>query len=74
MDRAITAAPATTSGATQETEPEVWAAINSAQGNPNLPTSFRADDRARSLGGTMLLLAAAVALGYGAACFFGSRG
>lgn len=64
MSETITESP-TTTAATQETEPEVVAAISSGEGNPELPTAFRIGTFEVSYGGVALLLAAGAALGYG---------
>ncbi len=56
---------ATSTAATPATEPEVVAAISSAEGNPRLPLSFTIGGASFGIGGLALLLAAGVALGYG---------
>jgi hypothetical protein len=65
MSETITQPP-TSMAATKETEPEVIAAISSGEGSPDLPTAFRIGTFEVSYGGASLLLAACVALGYGA--------
>ena len=60
------AEPPTSSAATRETEPEVVAAISSAEGSPDLPTAFRIGTFEVSWGGLALLFAGAAAIGYGA--------
>jgi hypothetical protein len=58
--------PAPTSGATtRNTEPEVVAAISSADGTPDQPLSFRADGLVNGIGVPLAVLAATLALGYG---------
>ena len=64
MDQDITERPPTSIAATGATEPEVVAAVASAEGRPDLPLSSR--------GGTgfghlrpLLLLGAGLAVGYG---------
>ena len=64
MSETITEPP-TSTAATQETEPEVVAAISSGEGGPDLPTAFRIGTFEMSYGGLALLLAAGAALGYG---------
>ena len=58
------AEPPTSSAATRQTEPEVVAAIASAEGNPLLPTAFRVGTFEASWGGVALVLGAAAAIGY----------
>lgn len=65
--------PPTSTAATQTTEPEVVAAIASAEGNPDLPTAFRVGTFEISWTGTAILLAAAAAVGYGAARWWQRR-
>jgi hypothetical protein len=57
--------PPTSMAATQQTEPEVVAAISSAEGDPDLPTAFRVGTFEISYAGLALLLAGGAALGYG---------
>jgi len=64
MDQEITELPPTSNAATTETEPEVVAAISSAEGSPSLPLSFRVGGIEIPYGRTMLL-AGGLALGYG---------
>ena len=66
--------PAPTSSATTEkTEPEVVAAISSAEGGANLLLALRSGRRAFDIARPQLLLAAAIALGCGAALWLRSR-
>ena len=65
MSETITEPP-TSTAATQETEPEVVAAISSGEGGPDLPTAFRVGTFEVSYAGLAVLLAAGVAIGYGA--------
>jgi hypothetical protein len=65
MSETITEPP-TSMAATQETEPEVVAAISSGEGDPNLPTAFRVGTFEVSPTGLALLLAAGFAIGFGA--------
>jgi hypothetical protein len=65
MSETITEPP-TSTAATQETEPEVVAAISSGEGDPNLPTAFRVGTFEVSPTGLALLLAAGFAIGFGA--------
>jgi hypothetical protein len=67
------AEPPTSTAATRETEPEVVAAISSGEGSPELPTAFRIGGFEVSHGGALLLLAAGLALGYGAARWWQRR-
>jgi hypothetical protein len=64
MDQDITERPPTSSAATSETEPEVVAAVSSAEGRPDLPLSFRSGIGLGHLR-PLLLLGAGLALGYG---------
>jgi hypothetical protein len=67
MDQTI-AQPAPTSNATtKDTEPEVVAAISSGEGGPDLPTAIRIGGPAFGAGRALMLLAAGMALGCGAA-------
>ena len=66
--------PPTSTAATKETEPEVVAAISSAEGGPDLPTAFRIGTFEVSYGGLAVLLAAGFALGYGAMRIWQRRG
>jgi hypothetical protein len=65
MSETITEPP-TSMAATQETEPEVVAAISSGEGDPNLPTAFRVGTLEVSPTGLALLLVAGFAIGFGA--------
>ena len=65
MDQDITEPPPTSSAATRETEPEVIAAIASAEGSPDLPLSFRSGGIGLGHLRPVLLLSAGLALGYG---------
>ena len=65
MDQEITERAPTSTAATRETEPEVVAAISSAEGNPSLPLSFRIGGIEFPVGRTVMLLAGGLALGYG---------
>ena len=65
MDQPITDATQTSTAATSGTEPEVVAAIASAEGGPDQPTSFRAAGIEFPYGRTVMLLAGGLALGYG---------
>ena len=66
--------PAPTSGATtRNTEPEVVAAISSAEGTPGQPLSFRAGDVLYGIGRPLAVLAATMVLGYGAASWWRGR-
>jgi hypothetical protein len=65
MDRDITETPLTSIAATGETEPEVVAAISSAEGSPDLPLSFRSGGIGLGHLRPLLLLGAGLALGYG---------
>ena len=56
VEQEIAETPPTSIAATRETEPEVVAAVSSAEGNPDQPLSFR-------IGG--IGLGAGLALGYG---------
>ena len=58
--------PRTSTAATRQTEPEVVAAISSGEGSPDLPTAFRVGTFEVSYAGLAVLLAAGVAIGYGA--------
>ena len=60
------AQPPTSNAATRETEPEVVAAISSAEGSPDLPTAFRIGTFELSWSGVAVVLAAAAMIGYGA--------
>jgi hypothetical protein len=66
--------PVRTSGATtRNTEPEVLAAISSAEGTPDQPLTFRADDLVYGVGLPLAVLAATMVLGYGAASWWRGR-
>jgi hypothetical protein len=65
MDQDITERPPTSSAATGETEPEVVAAVASAEGRPDLPLSFRSGGIGFAYLRPVLLLGAGLALGYG---------
>jgi hypothetical protein len=65
MDQDITERPPTSSAATAETEPEVVAAVASAEGRPDLPVSFRGSGIGFGRLRPLLLLGAGLALGYG---------
>jgi hypothetical protein len=65
MDQDITERPPTSSAATRETEPEVVAAVSSAEGSPNLPLSFRIGGISIGHWRAMMLLAGGLAVGYG---------
>jgi hypothetical protein len=65
MDQQITDAAQTSTAATSGTEPEVVAAISSAEGGPDQPTSFRIAGIEFPYGRTVMLLAGGLALGYG---------
>jgi hypothetical protein len=74
MRQDITEAAPTASATTSDTEPEVVAAISSAEGGPDAPTAFRAGGFGPGLGRPLLLLAAGMVLGYGAARWLRQRG
>jgi hypothetical protein len=63
IEQDITETPPTSIAATGETEPEVVAAVASAEGRPELPVSFRSGGIGHLR--PMLLLGAGLALGYG---------
>ena len=65
MDQPITDAAQTSTAATSGTEPEVVAAISSAEGGPDQPTSFHIGGIEFPYGRTVMLLAGGLALGYG---------
>lgn len=65
MDQDITETPPTSIAATGETEPEVVAAIASAEGSRDLPVSFRSDGSGLRYLRPLLLLGTGLALGYG---------
>jgi hypothetical protein len=65
MEQDITETPLTSIAATGETEPEVVAAISSAEGSPDLPLSFRSGGIGLGHLRPLLLLGAGLALGYG---------
>jgi hypothetical protein len=66
--------PAPTSGATtRNTEPEVVAAISSAEGTPDQPLSFPADGLVYGIGRPLAVLAATMVLGYGAVSWWRGR-
>jgi hypothetical protein len=64
-DAAQTSTAPTSNAATKETEPEVVAAISSAEGGPDQPTSFRIGGIEFPYGRPVMLLAGGLALGYG---------
>ena len=64
-DQDIAETPPTSIAATKETEPEVVAAVSSAEGSPDLPLSFRIAGIDFAYLRPMLLLGAGLALGYG---------
>jgi hypothetical protein len=70
MDQRITDPPPTSGATTRKTEPDVVAAISSAEGNPNPLLPVRAGP---GIGGPLLLLAGAMALGCVAASWLHSR-
>jgi hypothetical protein len=65
MDQDIAETPPTSIAATRETEPEVVAAVSSAEGSPDLPLSFRSGGIGLGHLRPVLLLGAGLALGYG---------
>jgi hypothetical protein len=65
MDQDITETPPTSIAATGATEPEVVAAVSSAEGRPDLPLSFRSGGPGFGHLRPLLLLGAGLALGYG---------
>jgi len=65
VEQDITETPPTSIAATRETEPEVVAAVSSAEGSPDLPLSFRIGGIDFAYLRPMLLLGAGLALGYG---------
>jgi hypothetical protein len=65
MQQGIAELAPTTNAATAETEPEVVAAIASAEGNPDLPLSFRTGAGGIRHLRMAVLLAAGIAAGYG---------
>ena len=65
MDQQTAEMPPTSTAATRGTEPEVVAGISSAEGNPNLPLSFRVGGLDVPYGRLVMLLAGGLALGYG---------
>lgn len=67
-------APLTTTAATRANEPEVKAAISSAEGNRSSPTAFRSDEPRFGYGAALLLFAGACAIGYGARLLMQRRG
>ena len=73
MDQHITDMPPTSSAATSETEPEVVAGISSGEGNPDIPTDIRVGGAGIGTGGVLVLLAAGVLLGFGAALWLRGR-
>jgi hypothetical protein len=64
VEQDLTEHPPTSSAATRETEPEVVAAVASAEGRPDLPSSFRGGGGFGYLR-PLLLLGAGLSLGYG---------
>lgn len=74
MDQHIAEIAPTSSATTRETEPEVRAAILSGEGGPGLPTSLRSGGFGfAGIGQPLLLLAAALVLGYGTASWLRGR-
>ncbi len=73
MPQDIALSPPTSSAATKETEPEVVAAISSAEGDPDLPTSFRSGRGSLLFGRPFLILAACAAIGFGLAWLLDRR-
>jgi hypothetical protein len=65
VEQDLTEHPPTSSAATRETEPEVVAAVASAEGRPDLPSSFRTGNIGFAYLRPLLLLSAGLALGYG---------
>jgi hypothetical protein len=65
VEQDITETPPTSIAATGETEPEVVAAVSSAEGSPDLPLSFRTGGIGLAYLRPVLLLGAGLALGYG---------
>jgi hypothetical protein len=63
----LTEPPPTSSATTGKTEPDLVAAILSAEGTPDRPLSFHVGRLASGIGRPLLLLATATALVYGAA-------
>ena len=61
---AVIETPPTSTAATLETEPEIVAAISSAEGEPGLPLNIRVET-AWGYGRIALILAAGAAVGYG---------
>ena len=66
MDQRITEPAPTSSATTRRTEPDVVAAILSAEGHPAPPLALCSGRLAWGIAGSLLLLAGAMALGYGA--------
>ena len=65
VDQEITERPPTSNAATRETEPEVVAAVSSAEGSPSLPLSFRIGGIGFGRLRPLMLLAGGLAVGYG---------
>ena len=65
--------PPTSTAATQQTEPEVVAAISSGEGTPDLPTDIRVDGPRHGYIQIVGLLAAGIALGYGVTRWYRAR-
>ncbi len=65
VDQDIAETSPTSIAATRETEPEVVAAVSSAEGSPDLPLSFRSGGIGFGHLRSVLLLGAGLALGYG---------
>jgi hypothetical protein len=70
MGQCITDAAPTSDATTRQTEPEIVAAISSAEGRPDAPLALRSGS---GIGPPLLLLAGAMALGYVAASWLHSR-
>ena len=73
MTHATTDFAPTSTATTRETEPEVVAGISSADLNPSQPLSFRTSGGGLGYGRMLMLLAAGLAIGFGAARFVRSR-
>jgi hypothetical protein len=67
MNQGIIESASTSMATTKETEPEVVAGISSADLNPNQQPAVRNGGAAFGYGRMLMLLAAGLALGYGAA-------
>ena len=72
-DAMIEDAP-TSTATTRTTEPEVVAAVSSAEGTEDRPLSFRSESAARSLLRTPMMFAAGAVLGYAAYHWLRRRG